>query len=79
MPTDTELYATLKSIRAIQIVDNARAHAAYHDNGGASRATEWLLFNARSIIKAEQAGDAVYILCLADKRQQFIRSIGGGQ
>jgi hypothetical protein len=64
---------------ALEIVDNARIHAAYTNSGGASRATEWLLFNARSIIKAEQSGDVLHILCLAANRRQFIRSIGGGQ
>ena len=74
------IVVTVKEIKmtpakAIQTVDNARIHAAYNDNSPASCATEWLLFNARSIIKAEARGDAVHILCLAESRQKYIRNL----
>lgn len=67
---------TTAQFKAIKLVDDARIHAAYNDNSVASCATEWLLFNARSIIRAEANGDAVHLLCLAEARQKFIRSLG---
>lgn len=62
---------------AIQFVDNARAHACYNENGKPSRDAEWLLFNARSIIRSEQEGNANDVLFFARQRQQFISGIVG--
>lgn len=67
---------TLKDFQAIAFLDHARIAAAYHDNSPASCDAEWLFFNARSIIKAEIAGDANYILVLAEKRRRFIHGMG---
>jgi hypothetical protein len=66
---------TIAEFIAIKLVDDARVSAAYNDNGPASRATEWLLFNARSMIRAEAQGDANYVLHLARARHTFIQSL----
>lgn len=53
----------------IKFLDNARCHAAYRDNSQASNLAEWIFFNARSMVKAEAAGDANYMLVLGRQRQ----------
>jgi hypothetical protein len=67
---------TLDQFRTLAKIDHARISVAYHDNSQASVDAEWLLFNARSILRAEIAGDAVHILCLAQQRQRYIQNIG---
>lgn len=67
---------TLDQFRTLAKIDHARIASAYNDNSPASYDAEWLFFNARSILRAEIAGDVNYILELARQRQRFIHGIG---
>ncbi len=63
---------SIKQFRVTAFLDHARVAACYNDNSEASCLAEWIFFNARSIVRAEAAGDANYVLELARKRQQVL-------
>lgn len=59
-------------LQTVVFIDNAREHACYGENTKPAHDAEWLLFNARQMVRAEAAGDANYVLELARQRQQRI-------
>ena len=60
-------------LQTVVYLDDAREHACYNDNSPASCLAEWILFNARSMVRAEEAGDANYLLQLGRIRQDKLR------
>ena len=58
--------------QVVKYLDDARILTCYQDNTPASVMAEWLLFNARSMVEAEAAGDANYLLHLARLRRDII-------
>lgn len=60
-------------LQTVVFLDDARCHACYNDNAPADCLAEWLLFNARSMVRAEAAGDANYVLELGRQRQNKLR------